>query len=159
MEVLGEPTGDSICVAALEIEGVTVVLVVVLDPADDLEAEMLVKSEGVLVRRPGVAGDGAVLVGDQFDETLAETLSSVFGIDRQKEEIAVPARSRKSDETIVDEQEMDRGTPIGIGKETAALPEHVLANADILLQPPSRLDVRILTRSDDLQIDVDTHYQ
>lgn len=100
-----------------------------------------------------------MLVGDDLDEALAEALPAILGIDREKEEIAVAARRRKTDEVVVDEEEMDRRSAIGVGEKPAALFEHVLPDANVLFQPPRGLDVGIVARPDDLQIDVDTHYQ
>src|SRR6056297_3087410 len=89
VDELGESIRQPCIGREFEIVGIAAVLVVILDAAGDLEAEVFVKLQGVLVRRPGVTRHRPVVGSDRRDESFPDAASLAVGVDAEEEDVAV----------------------------------------------------------------------
>jgi hypothetical protein len=122
--------------AEFQVVGVATILVVAVDPAFHLESEVLVKPESFLVRCPGMTGDTPVIVGDFGDEPFPIAQPAMPGADRQKKNISVPSHRRERNKTVVFDEEVTVGPPIGVSEEPAALLENIVLLSNLFFEFP-----------------------
>ena len=135
----GEPLAERLA-AELEVVGVAAVLVVVVDPADDLEIEVLVELKRLSVRRAGVTGDRPVLLGDVGDESLGVAATAVVRVDGEKEDVPVLTDGRERDQLVACDEEVRRRPPVRVDEEAAPLSEDSFGGPDPLFELPRRGD-------------------
>ncbi len=155
-----EAVADARVLTERQVIRVATVLVVTLDAALDLEPELLVELQCVVVGRPGVTGDGPVVLGDPGDEAFAEALVTVRLVDGQKQNVAVAPDGREPYEVIISapiDVEVDRRTTVRVLKETPPLSEDPVLTANPLFELPGLVDEVCLARIHGPPLDVDAH--
>lgn len=118
---------------------------------------MVIKAEGVLVCRSGMAGDCPVSLGDVGDQPLAVAAPADVWMDGQKQDVAVSANRPEGDQLVVFEKQVCRRPPVGIRKKAASLFEHTFSQMNVFFQLPGGLDVVGLAGLVDAFFDGRTH--